>query len=201
MPGSAISFDQELLLDGIEQVKVSLDFAAHVVRAALSEALYEIAKDLTIAAQARLAPQNRSERLSQSAAVAEPEISASEIVVVAGFQEVYAAFRDHGGTIVPVRADVLTIPQKPILDSNGESIYANPRQEPKLFVIRWIGFDGKPRAGLAMKVDGRIEIHWIFAHSVTQDGSKYFTGTIQERQSQVGAMSAQLVKDELGRAA
>ncbi len=194
---NSIAFDEELLLRGVEEAKVGLGIAGAVARRAMMEALYKVAQDLMMASQARLAPQNRSEALSQSAAISQPEIIAGEVVVVAGFQAVYAAFRDHGGTIVPTRADVLAIPQKPILDGNGESIYANPRQEPLLFVVRWIGYDGTPRAGLAMKVGGKLEIHWVFKHSVTQEGSHYFTATIQERRAQVGAIAAQLVKDEL----
>ncbi len=162
----------------------------------LSDALYEIAKDILTQAQGRI-PSNRSGNLSQSAAVEVPTETLDEISLALGFQARYAAFRDQGGTIVPVRADVLAIPQAPILDGNGSSIYANPRQEPTLFVFRFIGRDGQPKAGLALKVNGKLEIHWIFADSVTQKGSQYFTGAIAERAPHVGALGAVLVKDEL----
>jgi hypothetical protein len=202
MSGNFLAFDQDSFEESIRSAKLGLDLASVVVNRIVSDALYRQAQELMGAAQARLAPENRSEKLSQSAVIATPEVADSAVFVLAGFQANYAAFRDHGGTIVPVRADVLTIPQEPILDSNGESKFANPRQEPLLFVARWIGFDGVARAGLAMKVDGKLEIHWLFANSVTQKGSSYFTGTIQERAPQVGAVLAQITKDELqGRAA
>lgn len=181
-------------MTGVEETQRGLDVAGALVRKALEDALYEIAKDIVVMAQGRI-PNNRSGWLSQSGSVDVPEATLDEIAIALGFQARYAAFRDQGGTIVPVRADVLAIPQAPILDGNGSSIYANPRQEPKLFVFRWIGRDGQPKAGLAMKVDGKIEIHWVFADSVTQQGSKFFTGTIADRAPQVGALAAQLMRD------
>lgn len=188
---------------GVDDAKAGLDQAAALVRKLMGDAMYDIARDILQEAQRRLAPQNRSHNLSQSAAFEVPEATLDEITLALGFQANYAAFRNFGGTIVPVRADVLAIPQKPILDGNGESIYANPRQEPTLFVFRWIGFDGTPRAGLAMKVGDKIEVHWVFKDSVTQQGSDYFTGTIAERAPHVGAIAASIIDDGLsnGRAA
>lgn len=195
----SITLDLPKLNQGIAQAKAGLDVAAGFVRKMMGEAMYEIARDILVTSQNRLAPQNRSERLSQSAVFETPRFENGDILLRLGFQAPHAAIRDQGGVIVPTKADTLAIPQAPILDANGESRYANPRQEPKLFVIR---IPAKNFAGLAMKVGDKLEIHWVFKDRVVQSGSHYFTGTIEERRAQIAPLAAQLLKSALdGRAA
>ncbi len=185
--GSAGPFwtlDQVKLKASVERVRGNItDLLGKMVKW-VDEAFSEVAMDWLTEAQRRLAPHERSGNLHGSAQIDATVLEGDAIVKRFGFNAVYAAFRDHGGTIYAKRSDNLAIPLAPILDGRGVSRYQTPRQEPKLFPIRTK--DG--RVFLAMEVGGRLEFHWKLQPSVTQKGTFYFSSVAAERKPHVAAV-------------
>jgi hypothetical protein len=190
-----LSFDLDGLLGDIEKVKGGLDQASYVVVESLMRALDAIARDILSAAQINLETQTRSGDLSRSGKVTDVVLSDGKINVSLGFTEVYAAQRDQGGTITAKNGKMLAIPLAPILTATG-SRFKSPLEETNLECISILG-------NVYLVDKTTHEFHWLLTPSVTQKGSYYLTSVVQERQGQVGAVAAQLVKDDLsqGRAA
>lgn len=199
-----LSFDLEGFLGDIEGAKLGLDAAAAVVREAAKQAMDAIARDMISQAQINLETQTRSGDLSRSAVILEAQATDDSIVQGFGFTERYAAQRDQGGTILPKNGRALAITLEPVLTPAGVARYDSPLRDDGapngMFIVKLWG-----KVYLAHHVgegaDSRLEFRWLLVPSVTQQGSFFFTGVIQERQSQIGAVQAQLIKDSLGRAA
>jgi hypothetical protein len=194
--GGFWTLDRVKLSASVERVRGNVNDLLVKMTKWVDEAFNEIALDWMNEAQRRLAPQQRSGELHNSAQIDATTIENDALVKRFGFNAVYASFRDHGGTINAKRSDNLAIPLAPILDGRGVSRYQTPRQEPKLFPI-------KTKAGkvfLAMEVGGRLEFHWKLQPSVTQRGSFYFSSVVTERKPHVaglvGALFARRLEEE-----
>ena len=199
-----LSFNLEAFLGDIEGAKLGLDAAAAVVRSSMTSAIDAITRDMISQAQINLETHTRSGDLSRSAVILEAQVTDDAISQVSGFTERYAAQVDQGGYIFPKNGRALAIPLEPVLTGAGVARYAGPLEDDGapngLFIVKLFG-----KVFLAQHVgegaDARLEFRWLLVPSVLQPGTDFYTSVIQERQSQVGAVAAQLVKDDLGRAA
>ncbi len=193
-PSGFFTLDQVKLKASVERVRGNLNQLLGKMVGWVDQAFDEIALDWLTEAQRRLAPQERTGNLHGSAQIDRTALEGDTLVKRFGFNAVYAAFRDHGGTITAKRSEYLSIPLAPILDGRGVSRFQTPRQEPKLFPIRTQ--DG--RLFLAMEVGGRLEFHWKLQKSVTQKGSFYFSSVVEERKPHVPALVGALFALKLG---
>ena len=166
--------------------KTVFDWDAHLAKAAKT---FEIAlrKELIIASliavkEAKLnatkSPKVRSGRL-RSSIVSEVRKGAKgpEMALKAGSGQGvrYAAQREYGGTITPVRSRYLTIPLDAALTGAGVARYPSARSVPGLFLIRSL-------AGnllLVQKVPGGIQPMYVLKDSVTQRAQPYLRPALQ----------------------
>ncbi len=184
------TLNAEKVLEGIEGVKQGLDLVLQMVTKEAVQGTQDFAGLVIFEAQQRVP--KRSEDLKDSAVIQEPRQDDLGVFTRAGFDKIYAHIQDAGGTIRPVRADALAIPMPAIRDANGKSKYANPRQEPTLFVVRIhnIGY-------LAKKVGTGLELHWRFAHEVVIKGNRYLSGVIEDQKSKMPEFFGNRIKGRL----
>jgi hypothetical protein len=160
----------------IEQINRNLDRIADKVLAAAQQAMVEVANDMLATAQAR-APVMSAE-LQASGTVLPVEVKDGEISIQWGFNKVYARIQDQGGTIVPVKAQLLAIPLDPIMTATGPR-FPSPRAEGDNLELVPI----LHHLFLADKTSG--EFHWLLVPSVKIEGSGYVTKTVEEMKDQL----------------
>ncbi|HLF92748.1 MAG TPA: hypothetical protein VJB14_04760 [Planctomycetota bacterium] len=128
--------------------------------------------------------------LRESLTVTEPRLVAGNVIrVEVGFNKPYAAIRDQGGTIKPVRAKALFIPLKPGARPGDPDTFLVPRPGKPPLVAK-----GRKRRGKKLGIEAHLEIVAVLVKEVTQKGNGYLTNTFQELAPRAGELVSEEVR-------
>lgn len=170
----------------VGKVGKELDRISGDVVKAAGRALDLLAENMLSEAQAA-APVDTG-RLQESGTTEPLVFEGTEIVKRWGFNSKYARIQDQGGTIVPVRAQMLSIPL-----SDAAKKMASPLEMGKdnLELVPILG-----QLYLADKKTG--EFHWLLVHSVTLEGTRFVSNVVQARKDDAPRFVAAEVSKALG---
>ncbi|MCE5281964.1 MAG: hypothetical protein LLG93_07660 [Deltaproteobacteria bacterium] len=183
-----ITIDDKAVSVGIHATMAAIEKQGAVAVAAVRYALAQFADKIAMESGPKVPvglSRGSGSGLRGSWAATDPVMeSDGTMTVVCGYNTVYAAMRDQGGTIRPVRAKALFVPIKPGARPGDPNTFLIPRVgKPPLVCTR---SSGKRSVNIP-------EVVAVLVKSVKQKGTFYFTSTVEALRPQAPEMIGRLM--------